>query len=118
MPLDIASITSVIHACNLNPKHNTSFHIAIVYRRGKILAIASNAVGSRSKGCGYSNHTIHAERAVIKKIGDLSLLRGADLFVVRLNRAKNMLGSEPCHSCKAHLMQCMEKWGLRHVYYS
>jgi hypothetical protein len=118
MPLSIDNITDMIHACNMTPKHTTSFHIAILYKRGKILAMASNAVGSRSKGCGYSKNTIHAERAVLKKIGDVSLLRGAELFVVRLNRTNNTLGSEPCHSCKMHLTKCMREYGLKRVYYS
>lgn len=118
MPLTLDAISDVIEACNLNPKHNTSFHIAILYRRGKILAMASNTMGSRSKGCGYSNHTIHAERAVIKKVGDVTKLRGAELFVVRLNKSRNMLDSEPCHSCKCHLTKCMREHGLKAVYYS
>jgi hypothetical protein len=53
-------------------KHNTQVHIAILMKRGKILEIASNAVGTRSKGSGYQERTIHAERAVLKKVGDIS----------------------------------------------
>jgi hypothetical protein len=118
MPITRANVAEMVMGCNINPKHHTSFHIAIIYKRGKILAMASNAVGSRSKGCGYSRHTIHAERAVLKKIGDVSQLKGAKLFVVRLDNKRDILGSEPCHSCKVHLTKCMREYGLRSVHYS
>ena len=114
----ISSVVDMIEDCNFTPKHTTSFHIAILYKRGKILAMASNAVGSRSKGCGYSKHTIHAERAVLKKVGDTSQLKGTKLFVVRLSEKRVMLNSEPCHSCKVHLSKCMREYGMRSVHYS
>ena len=100
-------------------KHKTQAHIAVIIKRGKILEIASNSIGSRSKGCGYQERTIHAERAVIKKVGDLSKLNGATLIVIRVMRGTGEVGnSEPCHSCKCHLEKCMAKHGLRQVYYS
>jgi hypothetical protein len=100
-------------------KHKTQAHIAIIMKRGKILEIASNSVGSRSKGCGYQERTIHAERAVIKKIGDMSKLNGATLIVIRIMRGTGEVGnSEPCHSCKCHLEKCMRRHGLKSVYYS
>lgn len=100
-------------------RHSTSTHIAILIKRGKILGIAPNAVGSRSRGSGYESYTIHAERAVIKKLGDISKLYGATLVVVRIMKGTKQLGnSEPCHSCKCHLEKAMKEHGLRHVYYS
>jgi hypothetical protein len=118
MSVKISHVADMIDDCQFTPKHHTSFHIAILYKRGKILAMASNAVGSRSKGCGYSKHTIHAERAVLKKVGDHSALKGAKLFVVRLSGKREMLNSEPCHSCKVHLTKCMREYGLKSVHYS
>ena len=100
-------------------KHKTQAHIAVVMKRGKIIEIASNSIGSRSKGCGYAERTIHAERAVIKKIGDMTKLAGATLIVIRVMKGTGEVGnSEPCHSCKCHLEKCMDKHGLRHVFYS
>lgn len=100
-------------------KHKTQAHIAILMKRGKILEIASNSIGSRSKGCGYQERTIHAERAVIKKVGDMTKLNGATLIVIRVMRGTKEIGnSEPCHSCKCHLEKCMAKHGLRQVFYS
>lgn len=100
-------------------KHNTQVHIAILMKRGKILEIASNAVGNRSKGSGYQERTIHAERAVLKKVGDVSKLNGATLIVIRIMRGTKEIGnSEPCHSCKCHLEKCIREHGLRQVFYS
>ena len=92
-------IKGLISIESIYMKHRTQIHIAIIIKRGKILEIASNSVGSRSKGCGYQERTIHAERAVIKKIGDISKLNGASLIVIRVMRGTHEIGnSEPCHS--------------------
>jgi hypothetical protein len=100
-------------------KHRTQAHVAVIIHRGKILSIASNSIGSRSRGCGYQERTIHAERAAIKKVGDMSKLNGATLIVIRISRGlKEVVNSEPCHSCKCHLEKCMREHGLRQVYYS
>ena len=100
-------------------KHRTSAHIAVVMKRNNVLAVASNSSGSRSRGCGYAERTIHAERAVLKKIGDVRQLQGAILIVLRISRGlKEIVNSEPCHACKCHLEKCMKEYGLRNVYYS
>ena len=100
-------------------KHRTQAHIAVLMKRGKILEIASNSLGSRSRGSGYDTRTIHAERAVIKKVGDISKLYGAILVVIRVSKGtKEVVNSEPCHSCKCHLEKCMREHGLKYVYYS
>ena len=99
-------------------KHNTSLHHATIIRRNKVLASAYNTVGTRSRGCGYSDQTIHAERAVVKRLGDVSQLRGATLIVVRLNRQGELRNSKPCHDCDLFLEKCMREYGLRKVIYS
>jgi hypothetical protein len=100
-------------------KHKTQAHVAVLMKRGKIMEVASNAVGSRSRGCGYESRTIHAERAVIKKVGDMSKLNGAVLVVIRIMKGTGSWGnSEPCHSCRCHLEKCMREHGLRSVYYT
>lgn len=98
---------------------NTSLHMAFIYgRRGILLGMATNKIGTRSSGAGYSKTTLHAERAALKAVGDVSLLRGATLVVIRVHKNGEILGSEPCHECKSHLHKCMEKYGLKAVYYS
>lgn len=97
----------------------TSLHIALVYGRGgEVLAQSCNRLGSRSRGAGYSQMTIHAERAALKKVGDVSLLKGASLVVIRINKLGKLCNSCPCHECKTHLTAAMKKYGLKHVYYS
>ena len=112
-------IQELISVDSVHLKHNTQIHIAILMKRGKILEIACNSIGSRSKGPGYQERTIHAERAVIKKAGDTSRLNGATLIVIRIMRGTKEVGnSEPCHSCKCYLEKCMKEHGLRQVFYS
>ena len=103
----------------LRLSHNTSIHIAAIVLRGKIIAEATNRLGSRSKGCGYSNYTIHAEKNVIKQLGDLSKLRGADLYVMRQSRNNSkFIDSKPCSDCAYFLEKCMREYGLNNVYYT
>jgi hypothetical protein len=100
-------------------KHRTHTHIAIIMKRGKILEVATNSIGSRSRGSGYEARTIHAERAVIKKVGDVTKLNGAVLIVIRIMKGTKEVGnSEPCHSCRCHLEKCIREHGLKQVYYS
>lgn len=94
-------------------------HVALLYRRGKLLALATNFLGSRSKGCGYDHRTIHAERAVLKKVGNTTKLAGAILIVIRIAKGtREVAPSEPCHSCRCHLEKCIREHGLRTIYYS
>lgn len=93
------------------------FHIASLYVRGALVARATNRIGSRKRGAGFSEFTIHAERAVLKLI-DHSLLKDAELVVVRINAQGHYLSSKPCHSCQRALTAAMKKWGLRKVWYS
>lgn len=96
-----------------------NIHIAFLLHRGKILETATNMVGSRTQGCGYSDRTIHAERAVLKKVGDHTKLDGAIMIVVRISRGTNeLVNSLPCHACRCHLEKCVKHYGLRRIYYS
>ena len=109
--------TPAMLACRENRTHNTSQHMAVIVKRGKVIASAQNRVGNRSKGSGYSDFTIHAERAVVKKLGDISQLRGATLCVWRIS-AINVMPSAPCNECRIFLQKCMDKYGLRAVQYT
>ena len=107
----------------MRQSETTSFHIAMVVRRGKILAVASNRVGSRSQGCGFSTYTIHAERNVIKQFGDTSQLRGCDLYVMRIHHnrmtdERHFGNSAPCRDCQIFLEKCQRRSGLHQIYYT
>jgi hypothetical protein len=107
----------------LQQTDRTSFHVAMLVRRGKILCVASNRIGSRSQGCGFSKYTIHAERNVIKAFGDVSKLKGCDLYVMRISQdrstgEKSFGNSAPCRDCQLFLEKCQRRYGLRHIYFT
>ena len=105
----------------MRQSHETSVHIAIVVLRGKIIAEATNRIGSRSKGSGYSAQTIHAERNVLKVLGDYNKLRDADIYVMRCGKgvnAFNFINSKPCCECQPFLNKCIRKYGLNKIYYT
>jgi hypothetical protein len=95
--------------------HNTSHHVAALVVRKKVVAVACNGIGSRAKGCGYSDCTIHAEKKVLKKC---PMVRQAILVVVRMNNQKDFLNSKPCKDCELFLEKMIARKILRAVYYS
>jgi len=97
--------------------HNTHYHVAVIVKRGKVIAESNNRIGTRSRASGFGNQTIHAEKAVVKELGDISKLRGASLCVWRISSI-NVLPSKPCEDCHIFLKKCMKDYGLRAVYYS
>lgn len=109
---------------NLRESHITSIHVAIIVKRGKVIASASNKIGSRSSGCGYSAYTIHAERNVVKILGDISQLRGADMYIMRISKDSKKTGfdrfqnSAPCPSCQVFLTKCIREYGLKNVFFT
>ena len=98
--------------------NSTHLHYASITKHNKEIASSRNRVGSRSKGCGYSNQTIHAERAVVKSLGDVSQLRGCILTVIRVNKRGQLMNSKPCAGCVKFLEKCIKKYGLLKVLYS
>ena len=98
--------------------HNTSYHYAELFLRNKLLATARNKVGTPSRGCGWSANSLHAEMAVVKKLGDMNKLDGCILVVRRLNRHNEVLNSKPCKTCEKFLLKCMAKHKLLKVMHS
>ena len=97
----------------------SSLHLAFVYdRRGARLAVKSNRPGNRSCGAGYDKYTIHAERAALRSVGDVSLLRDATLIVMRFDGQGRLRLSAPCHACCRHIQAAISKHGLKRVMYS
>ena len=99
----------------------TNRHVAIIVKGNKILAVATNQVGSRSFGSGYNYNTIHAEINVIKKLGSIKKLNGGTMYVFRTGKGLNedsVCHSKPCPICEKLLEKCMREYGLRRVFYS
>ena len=98
--------------------HNIEYHVARLTRRRKVIAEARNTIGTRSRGSGWDDQSLHAERAVVKRLGDISQLSGCTLEVIRLSKHGNIKNSKPCHSCKTFLHKCIREYGLLKVIYS
>jgi len=96
---------------------NTWNHFAMVYDgKGNELCRARNWPMTRR--CGADSYTIHAEMAVLKKLGDLRRLAGCTLVVARITAAGNLASSKPCKSCEKKLILMMKRYCLkgRHVH--
>jgi hypothetical protein len=117
-------ILSNPRTCVLKYAHYASIHVALLVKRGKVIAEATNGFGSRSRGSGYCTNSIHAERNVVKEIGNIRELKGAEMYVVRISRTADyekqdpFMGSKPCPQCKVFLEKCMREYGLKNVYYT
>jgi hypothetical protein len=104
--------------------HSTSAHVAVLVKRGKIISVGLNKIGTRSKSAAHSFITIHAERNCIRQLGDLNEMRGAELYVVQVPRKQagweegKFLRSKPCDGCQKFLEKCIREYGLKKVYYS
>ena len=102
------TIWDYLSHCTPTPKHTTHFHMAFLLRRGNIVAVSTNQIGSRSRGAGYSEYTLHAERAVVKRM-DVSTLKHMTLVVIRLGKNGTFLNSKPCSACQ----HVLEKYGCK-----
>jgi hypothetical protein len=107
---------------------NNLVHVAVIVSRGKIIAEATNRVGYRSI-CNKTYYNtfirepknIHAEENVVRSLGDYTRLKGADMYVMRFGKGDNsdtFINSKPCAKCECFLNKCMEKYGLKNVYYT
>jgi len=107
---------------------NKLVHVAVIVYRGKIIAEATNRIGYRAQGESTFYNTavrekrnIHAEENVVRKLGDYNRLRDADMYVMRYGRGKNsdtFVNSKPCPKCECFLNKCIQKYGLKNIYYT
>ena len=103
--------------------HSTKFHIAIAVKRGRILATGTNKVASRTNGASSrgSQNFIHAEKKLIRNLGDYNKLRGADIYIMRIRSTKDSTEfcySQPCPECTILLNKCIREYGLKNVYFT
>ncbi len=100
-------------------RFSSKLHVGILVKGQKIIAVATNKPGTRTRGSGYGKDMVHAEVNVVKTIGDISKLRGASLIVLRYKGGINYWGySKPCSKCTVFLEKCLRTYGLQCVYYS
>ena len=93
-------------------------HYAIITFRGKLLAFGLNKPMTRDHAPGCNKQTMHAEHSVVKNLGDISLLRGSKLIVIRLSPDGRVVNSKPCWDCMKFLHKCRNKYGLSDALYS
>lgn len=97
-------------------------HVALLIKRGKIISQAYNKLASREKGASSrgSQSFIHAEKNLIKNLSNQELLRGSVIYVLRISSSNGgeFSYSQPCPECTVLLHKCMQKFGLRFVYFS
>jgi hypothetical protein len=107
---------------NAKADHSTKLHVAVLVKRGRVLAFATNKVASRSSGASSrgSQNFIHAEKNLLRAIGDLSRMKGSDVYVMRISPVSStgFMYSQPCSECTAILNKCIEKHGLRKVFFT
>lgn len=114
---------------DLKPRCESKMHVALLVKRGNILALALNKIASRSRGASSrgSKMLIHAERNLVSQTPH-KMLRGADMYVLRLvqRKQRNSSGllpkefaySQPCEECTVMLHKCMRDYGLKNVFFS
>jgi hypothetical protein len=123
-PLLLDKFLSDSKTYRLPLRHTTKLHVAIIVKRGKILAEATNKIASRSNGAATrgSQNYIHAERNVLRTLGDISKLRGADMYIMRISNGPDnniqFKYSQPCPECTVLLEKCMKEYGLKNVYFT
>lgn len=102
----------------------TNLHLAILVRRGNIIALAYNKVGSRSSGASTrgAQGFVHAEKNLLLSLKkNYSLLNGSDIYVVRFARNQGCYEfkySQPCPECTVLLEKCIKQYNLNRVYFS
>jgi hypothetical protein len=105
---------------HLVPKNswNPHIHVAVIMNKKNIVSVATNRLGNRSKGVGFSTSTLHAEMHAIKQVKNLKLLENCRMYVFRQNKFGFPMMSAPCKECRVKLEVVMKKWGLKKVLYS
>jgi hypothetical protein len=125
VPLRIPKILES-YLAHVNVFATTKLHIAIIVHRGKIIAEARNEIASRSNGAASrgSMNYIHAEKNVVRQLGDISKLKGSVMYVMRIGKkfkdSKDYAFkySQPCPQCTVLLTKCIKSYGLQKVYFT
>ncbi len=119
-PYELSQFDHLIpYAQEHKKRFSSKLHVGVLVKGQKIMAVATNKPGSRTRGSGYGKDMIHAEVNVVKMLGDISKLRGASLIVLRYKCDTQSWGySKPCPKCQVFLEKCLRAYGLQAVYYS
>jgi len=90
-------------------------HGAVLARKSKIIETGFNHYVSNHDSCYIEYSALHAERDVIEKaLKRGCALRGATIYVVRVNKRGQLRNSKPCQECAKLILE----HGIRRVFYS
>ena len=109
-----ALVESTFESVKVKRKFTQQVHFAAIIKRNKVIALANNTFSK------FLPHlwSLHAERAVVRTLGNLQKLRGSTLFVWRSTETSKKLDSEPCPNCRIFLQSLIDKWGLKCVIFT
>ena len=98
-------------------------NMAIIAKRGKILATATSPNDSRNSASNSSDKMIYVEKSVVRQLGDIRNLRGCDLYVMKISKNNKkeetqFMNSKPCEECQIFLDRCIREYGLNKVYFT
>jgi hypothetical protein len=98
-------------------------NMAIIAKRGKILATATSPNDSRSSASSSSDKIIYVEKSVVRQLGDIRNLRGCDLYIMNISKDNKkdetkFMNSKPCEECQVFLDRCIREYGLNKVYFT
>jgi cytidine deaminase len=80
------------------------FHVAAIYKRNKLISIATNSLKSHPLMAGfypdYPGMGLHAELAAIIQAGIDGDFTKKSLYVIRIDNNGNLANSKPCIYCQ------------------
>lgn len=108
----------------LNDFCGTKFHVAVLMKRGKVIACAWNKAASPKKGASINGAGfVHAEKNLVLSLKqNYGVLKGADIYVMRIsskiNDQRSFQYSQPCPECTCLLNKCLRRHKLKNVYFT
>ena len=91
-------------------KHRGNYHVAMLFRGHKVIAVGQYRVEITGRGK-YRSNMIHAEADVIRTLGNVQKLRGTKLVVIRI-APSGIINSAPCIACQCLIQKCMKEYGM------
>lgn len=91
-------------------------HAAIIVKSNSVISVGVNRNKTDPRLLGFENFrksSVHAEIAAIKGSHGANL-KGATIYVARVNRKGEQMMSKPCSDCQIEL----ERVGIKKVYYT
>lgn len=98
-----------------NRKNSKFFHVAMIFKKNKILSIGQNSFKTHpiARKYGHRGFCTHAEASASLRYG-VDDCHGLDMAVLRINRLNRLTISKPCVNCQ----YLIDSIGIKNVYYT